>query len=84
MIDLSKITITDWIAFYGALLSTIIVLVASVKFFAHKMRVRKERAKFQTDLYLLRKVDKSTKEIHPVVVVLLANLGVERIALKSL
>lgn len=84
MIDLSKITVTDWIAFYGALLSTIIMLVASVKFFAHKMRARKERAKFQTDLYLLRKVNKNTKEIHPIVVILLANLSTERISLKSL
>jgi hypothetical protein len=58
--------------------------VASVKFVAKWIKGRKERAKFQTDLYFLRKVDRSTKEIHPIVVVLLANLGAERIALKSL
>jgi hypothetical protein len=35
-------------------------------------------------LYFLTKIDRTTKEKHPVVVVLAANLGVERIALKSL
>ena len=84
MIDLSKITPKDWIAIYGALLSTIIVLVASIRFIVKKIRVSKERGKFQTDLYFLRKVDRNTKEVHPIVVVLLANLGAERIALKSL
>lgn len=81
---LSNITVKDWIAIYGAVLSTIIALVAFFKFIEQKIRVRKERAKFQTDLYFLRKVDRSTKEVHPIVVVLLANLGSERIALKSL
>jgi len=84
LIDLSKITITDWIAIYGALLSTIIALVACLRLFARKIKARKERAKFQTDLYFLRKVDRSTKEVHPIVVVLIANLGAERIAVKSL
>lgn len=84
MIDISKISPTDWIAIYGALLSTIIALIATIRFIAHKISAWKERAKFQTDLYLLRKVDRSTKEVHPIVVVLLANLGAERIALKSL
>ncbi len=45
---------------------------------------KNELKKFKTDLYLLRKVDKTTKEIHPIVVILLANLGVENIALKDL
>ena len=84
MIDLSKVTPSGWIAIYGAGLSTIIALVASLRFIARKIRARKERAKFQTDLYLLRKVDRSTKEVHPIVVVLLANLGRERISLKTL
>lgn len=88
MIDISKISPTEWIAIYitiyGALLSTIIALIATIRFISHKISAWKERAKFQTDLYLLRKVDRSTKEVHPIVVVLLANLGAERIALKSL
>jgi hypothetical protein len=84
LIDLSKITLTAWIAIYGALLSTIIALAGLVRFIVKKIRARKERAKFQTDLYFLRKVDRSTKEVHPIVVVLLANLGSERISLKSL
>lgn len=81
---LSKITLNDWGTIYGATISTIIALVAFFKFIAQKIRVRKERAKFQTDLYFLQKVDRSTKGVHPIVVVLLANLGSERIALKSL
>ncbi len=81
---LSKVTFNEWLAVYAALLSTTIALVASVRFVAKRIRARKERAKFQTDLYFLRKVDRSTKEVHPIVVVLLANLGTERIALKSL
>lgn len=81
---LTNITVNDYVAIYGAALSTIIVLVALFKFIAQKIRVRKERAKFQTDLYFLQKVDRSTKEVHPIVVVLIANLGTERVALKSL
>lgn len=72
---LSKVTFNEWLTVYAALLSTTIVLVASVKFVAKRIRARKERAKFQTDLYFLRKVDRSTKEVHPIVVVLLANLS---------
>jgi hypothetical protein len=84
LIDLSKITPPDVVAIYGALLSTIIALVASIRFIVKKIRTSKERAKFQTDLHLLRKVDRSTKEVHPIVVVLLANLGTVRISLKSM
>ena len=84
MIDLSKITATDWVASYAALLSTVIALVASIRFIVRKIKAREERAKFQTDLYFLQKVDRSTKEVDPIVVVLLANLGAERISLKSL
>jgi hypothetical protein len=84
LVDLSKITITNWIAIYGALLSTIIAVVLSFTFIARKIKAWRERAKFQTDLYFLRKVDRNTTKIHPIVVVLLANLGLERIALKSL
>jgi hypothetical protein len=82
--NISKITSTDWIAVYGAALSTIIVIVATVRFVIKKALARDERKKFQTDLYFLRKVDRNTKEIHPIVVILLANLGTERISLKSL
>jgi len=84
MIDLTKITLGDWIAVYGGVLSTIIGLVACLRFIARKIRTGKERAKFQTDLYFLRKIDRNTKEVHPIVVVLLANLGFQRISLKSL
>jgi hypothetical protein len=75
---------SDWIAAYAALLSTVIAVVASFGFVARRIKKRRERAKFQTDLYFLRKVDRRTQEVHPIVVVLLANLGTERIALKSL
>jgi hypothetical protein len=72
------------IAIYGAGLSTLIAVVAPVRFIARKIRAHREKAKFQTDLYFLRKVDKSTKKTYPIIVVLLANLGKERISLKSL
>ena len=84
MIDVSMITPSNWIALYGAALSTILALVALVKYFRQKVQARKERAKFQTDLYFLRKIDRSTKKVHPIVVVLLANLRSARISLKSL
>jgi hypothetical protein len=84
LIDISVITPSTWIAIYGAGLSTLIALVASLRFTVRKIRAFRERAKFQTDLYFLRKVDKSTKKVYPIVVVLLANLGKERISLKSL
>lgn len=51
---------------------------------AKRISARKERTKFQTDLYFLRKIDQRTNAVHPIVVVLLANLGSGRIALKSL
>lgn len=75
---------TDWIAIYGAALSTIIALVAVARFAWHFFKKRSERAKFQTDLYFLCKIDRQTKTEHPIVAVLLANLGAERISLKSL
>ena len=84
LIDVSKISTSDWIAIYGAVLSTVIGLVASLRFIVRKIRTAKERAKFQTDLYFLRKVDRNKKEVYPIVVVLLANLGSQRISLKSL
>jgi hypothetical protein len=84
MIDLSKVSTGDWIALYGALLSSLIAFVAIWRFLAQKLRTRRERRKFQTDLYFLRKIDRSSQKVHPIVVVLLANLGTERVALKSL
>jgi hypothetical protein len=77
-------TVGDWIAIYGASLSTLIAAAGSFKFFARKFRAKRERHKFQTDLYFLRKIDRTTKETHPIVVLLVANLGTERISLKSL
>jgi hypothetical protein len=76
--------ITDWAGVYGALLSTTIALVACVRFLSGKLRAHRERGKLQTSLYFLSKVDQRTRETHPIVVVLVANLGAERIALKSL
>ncbi len=84
MIDLSTIKLTEWIGIYAALLSTIIAAAHCFTFIIRKIKAKRERAKFQTDLYFLRKIDKNTREIQPIVVVLLANLGTERIALKSL
>ena len=84
MIDFSKVSSSDWIAIYGAFLSTLIAIVATWRFFAGKVREKRELGKFQTDLYFLRKVDRSTKKVHPIIVVLLANLGSVRVSLKSL
>src|SRR5918993_4607265 len=84
MIDISNISAGDWIALYGAALSSVIALVACWRFIAQKLRWRRERSKFKTDLYFLRKIDRSTQKVHPIVVVLLANLGTERISVKSL
>ena len=84
MIDLSKVSPGDWIALYGAILSSLIAAVASWRFIARKFHERRELHKFQTDLYFLRKIDRTTREVHPIIVVLLANLGTARISLKSL
>lgn len=84
VIDLTKVTAGDWIAFYAAVLSTIIGLVAAVRYIHGRLRANKERGKFQTDLYFLKKTDRTTKQVFPIVVVLAANLGSGRISLKSL
>ena len=84
MIDFSKVSSGDWIALYGAFLSTLIAVVAIWRFFARKVREKRELGKFQTGLYFLRKVDRGTKKVHPIVVILLANLGSIRVSLKSL
>lgn len=84
MIDLSTVTISNWIGIYGAILSSIIVGVALVRYVTQKRHIAGERSKFRTDVYFLRKIDRSTKKVHPIVVVLLANLGAQRISLKSL
>ena len=84
MIDLSKVSASDWVAMYGGVLSTLIVVVATWRFIANKLNERRELRKFQTDLYFLRKIDRASQEVHPIVVVLLANLGTARISFKSL
>ena len=84
MIAPSKISSGDWIAFYAAVLATITAVVAGIRWVVQWIRERKERNKFQTNLYFLRKIDRITKQIHPIVVVLLANLSTARISLKSL
>jgi hypothetical protein len=82
--DFPKLTPGEWVALYGAVLSTIIALVAGIKWLLSKYKTRKEIKKFKTDLYFLKKIDRRTKKVHPIVVVLLANLGKHRISLKSL
>lgn len=84
MIDLSKVSPGDWIALYGAVLSSLIAVVASWRIIARKIYERRELRKFQTDLYFLRKVDRITQKVHQIIVVLLANLGTVRVSLKSL
>jgi len=84
MIDFTKMTSGEWIALYGAVLSSLIAVVASWRFVARKLRERHELQKFQTDLYFLRKIDRTTRKVHPIVVVLLANLGASRVSLKGL
>lgn len=84
MIVQSTATLADWVAIYGAVLSSVIAIVAVVRYVAQKLRSRKERDKFHTELYFLGKIDRSTKQVHPIVVVLLANIGTQRISLKSL
>jgi hypothetical protein len=79
-----KLSTDNWIAIYAATLSTVIALVAAVRQVTRWLSAHRERGKFQTDLYFLTKIDRRTQEEHPIVVVLAANLGNERIALKSL
>lgn len=79
-----ELTTDNWIAVYAAVLSTAIAIVSVVRLVAKWWRSKRERGKFQTDLYFLTKVDRTSREKHPIVVVLAANLGDERIALKSL
>lgn len=81
---MSEFLPSDWIALYGAGLSTMIAVVASWRFIAHKLREKCELRKFQTDLYFLRKIDRTSQKVHPIVVVLLANLGSSRVSIKSL
>lgn len=82
--DLSNVSTGDWIALYGAALSSVIAIVATWRYIVAKIKSHRERQKFQTDLYFLRKIDRASQKVHPIVVVLLANLGTERISLKSL
>lgn len=81
---MSDLSPNDWIALYGAGLSTLIAVVASWRFLSRKRGEERELRKFQTDLYFLRKIDRTTGKVHPIVVVLLANLGSSRVSLKSL
>ena len=79
-----ELTTENWIALYAAVLSTAIALVAVIRQTLRWLRAKRERSKFQTDLYFLTKIDRNTRDKHPIIVVLAANLGDERIALKSL
>jgi hypothetical protein len=84
LIDFSTVNASDWIALYGAVLSTLIAITALAKYFHLNWRLNKERSKLEISLYFLRKVDRTTKEVHPIVVVLLANLSSTRFSIKSL
>ena len=78
------VSIGDWIAIYGAIFSSLIAIVACWRFAAQKLHIRRERLKVETDLYFLRKIDQSSKTVYPIVVILVANLGTERLAFKSI
>lgn len=74
----------DYIGLYGAILSTFIVLT-HVGIFGYSFYHKKiEKNKFKTDLYYLTKIDNKTKKKHPIIVILLANLGRERISIKAI
>ena len=74
----------DSIALYGAILSTLLALTGMAKFLYTLIKRQKEKNKFRTDLYYLTKIDNKSKKEHPIIVVLLANLVTERIAIKSI
>lgn len=74
----------DWVAIYGAALSTLITVIAGICWIHKQYKKHLEKNKFSTMLYLLRKIDKDTKKVHPVIVLMIANLGTEKIAFKSL
>ena len=84
MVDFSHFSTGDWLGVYGAGLSTSLALIGIGRYVTRKWCAKRERAKFKTDLYLLRKIDKTTRKVHPIVTILLANLGTERLSLKSL
>ncbi len=73
----------NWIAIYAAGLSTATAFVLAIRFGLEWMRTRRERRKLQTDLYLLNKVDSDSGQEHPIIVVMAANLGDGRIAIRS-
>ena len=73
-----------YIAFYGATLSTVLALTGLGNFIYKHYKKKQERKKFKTDLYYLTKINSTTKEEHPVIVILMANLGSERICIKSI
>lgn len=77
-------SITDLIGLYGAVLSTAIIAVAVWRHFYRARKIKREKAKVQFTLYLLNKVDRNTKKTFPIVVVMLANLGTERVSFKGL
>ncbi|MGN7437673.1 MAG: hypothetical protein ACTHOO_03440 [Alcanivorax sp.] len=78
-----ELSTADWIGIYGAILSTMLTIVAGIKYLYLTYKKRTEKKKFSTFFYLLRKKDKRTGDIFPVVVLMIANLGTERISFKS-
>ncbi len=77
-------SIADWIGLYGALLSTAIAVVATWRHFHRAQKIEREKAKVQFTLYLLNKLDRNTKKAFPIVVVMVANLGTERVSFKRM
>jgi hypothetical protein len=75
---------SDWIGIYGAVLSTLVAVVGGGHYLLGWHKRQRQLRKFQTDLYFLRKIDRATKKVEPIVAVLLANLGSERVSIKSL
>lgn len=75
---------SDWIALYGAVLSTVVAVIGGGHYLWNRHKKKRELRKFQTDLYFLRKIDRTTGKVEPIVAVLLANLGSSRISIKSL
>jgi len=75
---------SDWIGIYGAILSTLIAIAAVFRWTISWRKRETEKKKLGTELYLLNKIDINTKKKHPVVVIMLANLGSERISIKGI
>ena len=77
-------TIADWIGVYGAALSSLIAVVAAVRWALAWRKHRLEREKVQIFARLLTKVDKSSGRRFHIGNLIVANLGENRVAFKGL